>query len=251
MLIDAHCHLDWFREPGRVVERANGKGVGAIVSCSTDLGSITKNLALAEKFKPVFACVGLHPGDALRMKRAEIEKAVALVRKRCGEAVAIGEVGLDYKYAKSEPEKKRQETVFLGLIEIAKEKNLPLVVHSRLAEKKTMQTLRAAGAEKVLMHWFTNSIASVKMAEDFGYFYTAGLAVIYSKSAAAVCAGMRPENLMLETDAPVEFGGEKAEPSWIPKVAERVAEIQGAEKGEIEKATTRNAQKFFGIPAKK
>lgn len=253
MFIDSHCHLDWFDKPADVVARAARENVHAIISCATNPESITKNLALAQKFSRgkcgVFVCLGLHPSDLLRMKRTEIEAGIASVRKNCGArgVVGIGEVGLDYKHAKTPAQKKKQEKVFAQFIETAEEKNLPLVVHSRFAEGEAMQLLRKCGAERVAMHWFTNSARSVKTAEDFGFLYTAGPAVLHYAGAARVAAKMRLESLLLETDAPVEFAGKKAEPSWIPRIAEKAAELLGASTAEIEKTTTKNAKAFFRI----
>ncbi|MFH1224945.1 MAG: TatD family hydrolase [Candidatus Diapherotrites archaeon] len=254
MFVDSHCHLDWFgEEAGKVLARAGEKDVRAVVSCATNPESIAKNLALAQKFSRgkcgVFVCLGLHPSDLLRMKKAEIEAGIESVRKNCGArgVVGAGEVGLDYKHATAPAQKKKQQKVFAEFIQIAKEKNLPLVVHSRFAERETMELLRKHRAERVVMHWFTNSVQSVKTAEDLGFFYTAGPAILHYADAAKVAAKMRLENLMLETDAPVEFAGKRAEPSWIPRLAEKAAELHGTKAAEIEKTTTKNAKAFFGF----
>lgn len=253
MFVDAHCHLDWFPEPRKVVDDAAHAGVRAVISCATNPESITKNLALAENFSRgkcgVFICLGLHPSDLLRMKRAEIEAGIESVRRNCGArgVAGIGEVGLDYKHAKATQGREKQEKVFAEFIGIAREKNLPLVVHSRFAEKEAMKLLQRHGAEKVVMHWFTNSAQSVKMAEDSGFLYTAGPAILHYPDAAKVAAKMRLENLMLETDSPVEFAGKRSEPSWIPSVAEKAAELLGATETETAKKTTKNAAAFFGL----
>jgi len=251
MLVDSHCHLDWFRRPEKVLARAKEKNVRAIISCATNSGAITKNLALAQKFAHgncrVFVCLGLHPSDLLRMQKNEIDSAILLVRENCNAkgVVGIGEVGLDYKHAETPAQKKKQKEIFSRFIGIAKEKNLPLVVHSRFAERGAMELLRNGGAENVVMHWFTNSSASVKMAEDFGFYYTAGPAVMHYKKAGEVTAKMGLENLMLETDAPVEFAGKKSEPAWIPGVAEKVSELLGADAKEVVQKTGANCARVF------
>ncbi|MBU0662473.1 TatD family hydrolase [Candidatus Micrarchaeota archaeon] len=247
MLIDSHCHLDWFRQPEKVLARAKEKNVRAVISCATNPEAITKNLALAEKLEGVFVCLGLHPSDLLRMDEKQVEEGIASVQKNCSAqgVVGIGEVGLDYKHAETPAQKEKQKEIFSRFIGIAKEKNLPLIVHSRFAEKETMELLRKERAEDVVMHWFTNSAQSVKMAEDFGFFYTAGPAVMHYKKAAEVAAGMKLENLMLETDSPVEFAGKKSEPAWIPEVAEKIAELQGVDVKEVAEKTGANCARVF------
>src|SRR3989344_2282276 len=247
MYVDCHCHLDWFREPALIAEEAGKKGVKAIITCSTSPESIEKHISMAGKIKGVNVCLGVHPCDLLLMPTATFNSAFSLVEKNIHKAVAVGEVGIDYKRADTPEKRGRQETVFVEFIELAKEHSLPLVVHARYAEKQAMKVLEKNGAEKVLMHWFTNSIESVKTAADLGYYFSAGPITIHSEEAAAVASKMPLENLLLETDAPVPFKGKQSAPSLIPEVAERIAELHSAESKEIMKKTTRNAKELFKI----
>ncbi len=245
MFVDAHCHLDWFRNPSAVVSAAEMAGVGRIVSNSTDLKSMRINLYLAKEFEIVSAAGGIHPKDMLFMDEKEIEKEIEFLKKNLDSFVAVGEVGLDYKHAKTKGQKEFQEKYLREFISIAMENKKPLIVHSRYSDEAVLKILETNSPEKVLMHWFNNKKESIKTALDSGYFISVGPIILSDKKSAELTKQIPPESLLLETDAPVEFGGKAAEPSWISKVAEKVAEIHGISTGEIGEITSKNALELF------
>lgn len=100
MLVDSHCHLDWFKNPLEKVENARKNRVERILSNATNLKNIQSNLDLASNFTEVDCGIGIHPVELLSMNQSEIEKGFALVRENIGKAICVGEVGLDFKYAK-------------------------------------------------------------------------------------------------------------------------------------------------------
>jgi TatD DNase family protein len=251
MFVDSHCHLDWFNEPKEVAKEATAAGVGAIITCSTNKESLEKHISMAGKINGVHVCLGIHPCDLLLMPTTTFNAAFSLIEKNIGKAVAVGEVGIDYKRADNEEKRKRQEEMLVKFIELSKENSLPIVVHARFAEMPAMKLLEKHRAEKVLMHWFTNSVESVKLAADLGYYFSAGPITIHSKEAAEVASKMPLENLLLETDSPVPFKGKQSTPAWIPKVCERIAELHNVESTEMAKITTKNANRLFGVHAGK
>ncbi|MFH1239587.1 MAG: TatD family hydrolase [Candidatus Diapherotrites archaeon] len=247
MLIDSHCHLDWFEDKKQVVEDAKHHGVTNMVSCATSLKSIKEHLLLPEMFPEVKICLGLHPSDILRMSAADIEEGKEIVRKNLDKAVAIGEIGLDYKHAVSDEQKKLQKNIFLDFIEMSRAEKKPLVVHSRFCGKEVLQTLTQHANTPVLMHWFTNSIEEVKEAVDLGYFISVGPAVIQSIAVQEIVKEIPLSNLMLESDAPVSFQGKESTSRWIEWVAEKIAEIKGIPFKNVAETTTENAKKFFNF----
>ena len=251
MFIDAHCHLDWFDEPEAVVLEAAAAGVKKIVSCSTSLLSIQKHLLLAQEFGGIEVCLGVHPADLLSMPPGEIEKAKELVSQNIGNAAGIGEVGLDFMRAKSEAEKKLQAETFGFFAALAKKASKPVVVHSRDSDNECIGMLESAGCKKVLLHWCTNSAETVKRASALGYFMSAGPAIISGKKAASVAKEIPLDLLMLETDAPVAFSGKHSSPAWIPKVAEKIAELHSLSVSRVEEQTTANAERLFRFRASK
>lgn len=245
--VDSHCHLDGFSDPAKIAKDAGNAGVEGIITNSTGPESIKSHISMAGKIGNVHICLGIHPCDLLLMSTPSFNEAFALVQENIGKAVAVGEVGIDYKRADTPEKRSRQEEVLVKFIELAKENSLPIVVHARFAEKPAMKLLEKHRAENVLMHWFTNSAESTRLAADLGYYFSAGPITMHSKEAAEVASKMPLENLLLETDAPVPFKGKQSTPSWIPDVAQRIAELHSTEAPEIAKVTTRNAKALFGI----
>jgi len=247
MLVDSHCHLDFFNNLEEVVRRAVENNVNTMVSCSTNLESIKKHLKFQNEFKEVKICLGIHPSDILRMSKEEIEKSLELLKKNLQNCVAVGEIGMDFKHGKTSEQKKIQEEIFRIQIKIALDNNLPTVVHSRFAELKTMEILKEEGAKKILMHWFSNSNESVKRAKELGYLMSCGPIILSSKQSLEVAKNIPLENLLLETDAPVAFLGKQSEPFWINRVVEKLSDEKRLKNGEIAKKTTKNAMSFFGL----
>ncbi len=247
MLIDSHCHLDFFDDLSPIVEKSVKSGVTTMVSCSTNLDSIKKHIQMQKEFKEVRVCLGLHPADILRMGEQQIKEGLLLVEKNVSKCTAIGEIGIDFKYASTPAQRALQEDVFRKQIQIAIKNDLSIVVHGRFAEERAMEILVQEGAKKVLMHWFTNFSKSVEIACNNGFFVSCGPIILSSKQALLVAKSMPLDNLVLETDAPVSFMGKQSDPSWIPRVLEKLATETGLQSAELAQKTTSNALKLFGI----
>lgn len=245
MLADSHCHLDLFKRPGPVVSRALKAGVERILSGSTSHVSIALNLGLSRRFPCVSCCIGIHPSNVLSMKESEIEKAFADAGENVGLCAAIGEVGLDFKHAASQEQRALQERVFKRFVSIAIEAGKPVTVHARYAESGCLDILEEMGAKKVHMHWFTNSKKTSARAVSLGYFISCGPIIFSDVPSAEVVKSIPLENLLLETDAPVPFGGKRSEPSWIPGVCAKVAELKGISTERVSEATGKNFLRLF------
>lgn len=248
MLIDCHCHLNECRETGKVIERAKKNGVERIISASTDFNSNKDNLSLSNKFPGiVFPCLGIHPSNLLRMKEKEVAECIEFIKENSGKCIGIGEIGLDFKHAGRKEERTLQEKIFRELIELGEREKLPLIIHSRYAGKRVLELLEEEKAERVLLHWFNGSGKEFEEGIKRNYFFSIGPSIISSREYTEKVKEIPLENLMLETDSPVEFNGRKAEPSWIKEVGERLAELKEVSMEEIEDETSENALKFFGL----
>src|SRR3989344_3862068 len=120
LLADSHCHLDQLQSPADAVKRASDAGVKCIVSASVDLGSMVANLALAKGHSAVECALGMHPSNILRMDENEISEGISFAERNIRSAAAIGEVGLDFKHAKTDAQRALQERVFRDFIRMAK-----------------------------------------------------------------------------------------------------------------------------------
>jgi len=146
MLVDVHCHLTdekFDEDRDEVVARA-----GIIITSGTDKEDNREVLKLAKKYKNVKVALGFHPGYLIDKKEKDIEKEIEFISKQ--KIDAIGEIGLDFVYE----QKEKQEKYFRMLLEVAKKKDLPVIIHSRLAERKCVEILEEMEMKKVVMHCF-------------------------------------------------------------------------------------------------
>jgi len=255
MLIDTHCHLDlpdFNSDRELVVKSALDAGVEAIINVSSSLKAAQDATALARKYPEVYATVGIHPHYAKECSDEDWPVLKGLLKEK--KVVAIGEVGLDFYRNLSEP--KKQEEVFRKFIAIAIEARLPLIVHSRLAQEKTLSILKdfpVLSVSGVVIHCFTGDVDFLKECLGRGYFVSFTCNATYKK-ADAIREAMRQtpmDKMFLETDAPFlppeGRRGKRNEPANIVELAHAAAMINRVdfEKACIE--TTKNARQFFRL----
>ncbi len=211
----------------------------AIVSAGINLEDSVRCLEIARVYDLIFPAVGLHPTEDL----SEVDAVLNLI-ENSPDIVAVGEIGLDYKFAR----KPEQMEPFVKQIRIAKELDLPVVVHSRSAGRYVLDVLEAEGVEKALLHGFDGSRKLVKRIVERGYYVSVPTTVIRSESKQKLVEAVPLENLMLETDSPVcsPFEG-RNEPANLLYGLKKVAEIKGVDPKELDKVTARNARELFKI----
>lgn len=245
MFVDCHCHLNGLSGISGVVREAINANVRLMASNSIDVKSMKENLELQERFPEVKACLGIGPNTASVLSTKELEESLFFLSSNLSSALALGEIGLDFFRAKTEKEKEMQITAFREQLCLASLANKAVCVHSRGAEEECLEMLEDSGAKKVLLHWFSGSQMQIERALDGKYFLSIGPQVIFSKAKAEIAEIVPLSSMLLETDCPVQFNDTSSRPSWIPLVANKVAEIKGIGVGEAEKATERNALSFF------
>jgi len=244
LFLDIHCHLNEFTNSLEIVEKARSAGVGFILTNAVDLGSMKKCIALTHQFKEVECALGLHPSNLLRLTEKEIEEALAFLKENIDSAVAVGEIGLDFKHAQSCDEQELQKKYFLAQLKIAERKNKPVVVHSRLAVTEAMLALKGFKG-RILFHWFSGSLKELEQAVEMGGFFSVGPAVEFDRPIQEIAKRV-PENMFFsETDAPVPFHGKRSDPSWVVKVVKAIAKLKGKSTEEIEKSIESNLGHFL------
>ena len=249
-LIDTHAHLNLpgYDDLDEVVLRAQGAGVTRVVVVGIDLNSSRKALELSERFSGyIFAAVGIHPHEVRHLQDRDYEELWSLLRK----AVALGEIGLDL--AKEYSPRKQQFEHLERQLAIAKELNLPVVLHVREAYREIFPILKKYLALKAVFHCFVGGIEEARKALDLGLYLSITGIVTFPKgdNLREVVRYAPLESLMLETDcpflAPVPYRGRRNEPAYVRYVAEKVAEVKGIEVEECARVTTETARVFFGI----
>lgn len=254
MLIDTHCHLDFKdfdSDRDEAIERARSAGVGKIINVGSSLDGSRRSVELARKYDMIYASVGVHPHDAAAVD----DKAVAELKglSKSGKVVAIGEVGLDY-YRNLSP-KSDQIAAFKRFIHLARDINLPLIIHSREAEAEALQILAKEnkGGVAAVMHCFAGTSDFLKECLDAGLFisFTASLTFKNAGALREVAGKMPVERLLLETDAPFlapqSLRGKRNEPANLKYLVEEWSKIKGLSGEDIARITTHNANKFFGF----
>ncbi len=254
MLFDTHAHLDsskYKKDVDNVIDRARDNNIKYILNPSFDLGSCISALNLAKKHDNYYCSLGFHPHYADRYD--EESKNVIRELSKDDKVVAIGEIGLDF-FRNLSP-KHIQEKVFIDQIHLAKEINLPIIIHDRDANQRTFDLLCNEDAFDlgVLMHCYSGSSELAKEYVKKGALLSIAGPVTYknNQKTQKVVKEIGIENLVIETDAPYltpePHRGKRNEPSYVMHVAAYIAGIKNMSIEEVGYITTDNALKFFGI----
>jgi TatD DNase family protein len=252
-LVDSHCHLDddqFAADRDAAIERARAAGVERMVAIGTGGGppDLEAGLRLARQYSFIYATVGVHPHDAAKATPETFAGLAALAR----EAVAIGEIGLDYHYDFSPRDVQRR--VFVEQLTLAARSRKPIVIHTREAWDDTLALIREHGLPfGGIMHCFTGGPTEARQALELGLHLSFGGIVTFPKAdAVREAAALTPEDrLLIETDAPylapVPHRGKRNEPAFIVETVRRLAEARAVTPEHIAAVTTGNFERLFGL----
>jgi TatD DNase family protein len=209
-------------------------------------------VAIAHRHAGIYASVGLHPHDASRLSDETLSRLEEL--SRCDKVVGIGETGLDF-YRDRSP-RDAQRAAFREQIRMARRRNLPVIVHDRDAHDEVLSILAEEKAAEVggIFHCFSGDLAMARKAVAMNFLVSIPGAITYKGSEAQVAAvrGLPLDRLLIETDcpflAPLPHRGKTNEPSYVPLVAAKVAEIHGVTVEDVARVTTWNALRLFRVP---
>jgi len=248
LLIDTHAHLcDQVFDQDRqeVITRAQQAGVAAIVIVGETLEDARRNLVLAGHYPCLKAAAGLYPEFA---DIEEAERLIGFIRQQKASFYAIGEVGLDFWIAHEEEERDVQRLVFQKFIELAKELNLPLNVHSRSAGRHAVALLLEQQAKRVQMHAFDGKYSAALPAVEAGFFFSVPPSLVRSRQKQKLVKLLPLSCLLVESDSPV-LGFDPAqrnEPANIMTAVLAIAEIKGIDRQEVEEAVRENTRRLYG-----
>lgn len=252
-LVDSHAHIDdeaFDQDREKVIDRALKADVKVIVSSSLGVESSIKTLKLAELYKPlIYPTLGMDP---CTLDEGEIEGLIKLIIQNKSKIVGIGEVGLDYYYVRREEERRIQERNFVTFINLAKELEMPLIIHSRSAGKYAVKILEREKAQKVLLHAFDGRLSWALKASSLSYHLSIPTSIHFSTQKQLLARHITLEKLLIESDAPVlsPIRGERNEPANLIYAVRKIAELKGIAVKEVIKRTTQNSLNFYNIPLK-
>lgn len=251
MYFESHAHYDdkrFDKDREKLLKQLLPEsGVETVINIGADMNSSYKSVKLAEKYSYFYAAVGVHPHDAASMSDSDLETLHALSNHR--KVVAIGEIGLDFYYDNSP--RNLQRFWFQKQLSLAKETNLPVVIHSREAAQECFNIIKSSGVRRGVIHCYSGS---AQMALDYikmGFYIGIGGTLTYqnAKKTVEVVEAIPLEKILLETDSPylspVPKRGERNDSRNLVYVAEKIADIKKISHSQVTDITKENANNLF------
>lgn len=250
MFIDTHCHISSndYDNIDILINENVSAGVDKIIVSGCEIGNIDEVINLSEKYKEVYITLGYHPEYADTITESDLNKLEYLLQTN-KKVVGVGEIGLDYHYSKLNKDK--QIALFRRQLNIAKDLNLPVVIHSRDATFDTINILKEFDVVGVI-HCFSGSVEIAREYISMGYKIGIGGVITFKNSSLPnIVSSLRLEDLVLETDspylAPVPYRGTINSSKYIPIIANKVANIFDTDVREVANITTNNAKNIFRL----
>lgn len=252
-LIDVHAHMDfpeYAKDLNQVIKNAEEKGVKAIIANGIHKKSNRNVLEIAKKYPVVKPALGFYPTHTWEYPEEQVEEELDFIRKN-KEKIAIGEVGLDYKYSESEKDKDQktriQKKVFEKIIGISEKTKKPLIIHSRKAELDIIEMLESSSLKNPVLHCFSGKKKLMQRAADNGWNFSVPVSVIKSQQYQEIVKYVNLSKLLTETDAPymAPIPMERNHPENVLLSIKKIAEIKRMEEIEVANNIFMNYQRIF------
>ena len=227
------------------LKRAARSGVAAIIALGENLADARRNIELADEHPMIRPAAGLYP-TILDLDQAE--QMHSFIRSERSKLVAIGEVGLDFWIVKEEPRKELQKEILKGFINLSKELDLPLNIHSRSAGRHAVRLLLECGATRVQMHAFDGKASAALPAVEAGFFFSIPPSVVRSRQKQKLVKHLPLSCLLVETDSPVlgPDPKERNEPANVTLSIKAIAELKNVSEGEVMASVADNTKRLYG-----
>lgn len=254
-LFDTHTHINtkpFYDDIENVINNAKANNVGKMIAIGFDLDSSLKAIDLSYRYPGlVYAAIGIHPTELNDLTDADYERFINMLDEPC--VVALGEIGLDYHW--KNVEKAKQKEYFIKQIRLAKEKDLPILIHCREAIQDTYDILKAEDISSIkgVMHSYSGSIEMAREFIKLGMMISLSGVVTFknAKSTKVVAKEVDLKNLLIETDCPyltpVPYRGETNYPWYTTYVAQEIADLKEIDYDTVVQTTYDNAMKLFKI----
>jgi len=260
-VFDSHLHLDSDRfdaDRDAVIDRARAAGIDGMLLAGTDAADRARQIDLAARVSGLALCFGVHPMVAAEVDETAIAVELQLLRESLAarRPAAIGETGLDRRSFLPADSLPRQEWAFRTQIALAKEHDLPLVLHVVRAHDHAIRVLRDEGVPEAggVVHSYSGSAELVRAYVGLGLHISFCGTVTFpdARKIRAACRAVPLDRLLVETDAPDQapepHRGERNEPGWLPSVVAEVAALRGEDPAEVARVTADNARRLYGLP---
>ena len=253
MLFDTHTHFDaeqFDADRDEVLSGLPARGVSLAVNPGCDIPSSRTAIALAEKYPFLYAAIGYHPENCGPYVESDLDIFREMAKNP--KVVAIGEIGLDY-YWEENPPKEFQQQVFRAQMQLARELDLPVIVHDREAHADSLAIVKEFPDVRGVFHCYSGSVELAKELVKLGWMisFTGVLTYKNARKAVEVAEAIPIEHLMIETDspymAPVPHRGKRNDSGYVLHICEKLAEIKGISTEECARITLENGKRFFRI----
>jgi TatD DNase family protein len=253
---DTHTHLyaeEFDNDREAMIQRAEQQGVAGLLLPAIDSAYHERMLKLATEYPHLcYPMMGLHPTSVRENYRSELEIAEGYLANPAFRFYAVGEIGIDLYWDKTHEDEQR--IAFCHQLDLALKYNLPVVIHTRNSMDIALEIIaeRNDSGLRGVFHCFSGNTEQAKRAISFGFMLGIGGVITYKNSGLqTVVENTGLEHLLLETDAPwlppVPYRGQRNEPSYIPIIAQKIAELKNATPEEVAAITSANAAGLFGI----
>ena len=253
MIIDTHAHYDdgqFDADREELLGSMKEGGIGLIVNAGSTVASWDKIVELTEKYPFVYGAVGVHPDEVGELDEEKFLRMADLLNR--DKIVAVGEIGLDYYWDKEKHD--LQKEWFVRQLGLAREKEMPVIIHSREAAADTFEIMKQhAAGMKAVIHCYSYSPEMAREYVKMGYYIGIGGVVTFknAKKLKQVVQEIPLESIVLETDcpylAPVPYRGERNCSLYLPYVAEQIAELKGTTVEEVIQQTEKNSRELYGL----
>ena len=252
-IIDTHAHIDQIEHWSDALNRAKESQVSDIVAVSVDLDSMHKvlNMTKATKEIKIHPALGVHPG---KVKDGVAQATFDFIRSHIKEAIAVGETGLDYWYKwvrDNKEERAKQKDSFSKHLQIAKEFDLPIIIHSRGAFRDCLEMANESGIKRALFHWYSGPVDILEKILEAGFYVSTSPSVGYSPESQKVMLAADVNRILIETDSPVTYkDGETSyvsEPKDVVKTLKALSKLRNVDEEQLLNIVNQNAKYFFKI----
>lgn len=255
-IFDTHAHYDdeaFDQDRESLLAELPGQGIARVVNVGASLASCRKTIALMEKYDYIYGAIGVHPSETAELN----EESLAWLAEQCRheKCLAVGEIGLDYYW--DEPDRELQKKWFVLQLHLARQLQLPVIIHSREAAKDTMDIMQAENAEEIggVIHCYSYSKEVAKAFLDMGFYFGIGGVLTFknAKKLKEAVEYLPMDRIVLETDCPYltpePYRGKRNSSAHLPYVVAAMAEIKGITEEEVRRAAWENSVRLYRMKA--
>lgn len=257
MIFDTHAHYDdeaFDEDREKLLERMQNRGVEYIVNVGASMASCKSTIGLVRRFPYVYGALGIHPDEVSELTEEDYKWLERSINKP--KIVAVGEIGLDYHWNDN---KDVQIAAFERQMNMAREAELPIIIHSRDAAQDTYEVMKSNKADEIggVVHCFSYAKEMAEKFLDMGFYLGIGGVVTFNnaKKLREVVEYMPMEKMVIETDCPYltpePNRGKRNDSFYLPYVVNKIAEIKGLSPSEVIDITSENAKDLYGIGRKR